>query len=445
MKRQNGFALALVILVLLLVTTISIPLILSSTSTNNQVNKVEEVNENKDESNIILDLIVSKYKQIVEDENTLGSINWTNFQITLDSRMSSYISNDLNYDSTNTTIDIQNINYSGNTELISREVTINSNGQTVSQKVNFNFASTGSGSLTLPGISAGNDIQTDGYLDLGLEVSANNILELHNFSNLNLNNGVKLENYSNKTQFLFTNGSTAFYDDLSSSNQAYVRTKINFNPFSYPGDVDMEQAIFKNILEDYGRNYETISSQNLSYDQIFDTYLDYNAAGWQTYSRNTRIRIWQLDLYDKVFVNGDLEISLHRFGSSYDIGDKTIIATGDITFTRHRRGSTYVRTISGSSKFIAGDNILLDGAENGGNNFNALLLAGNNVSINNESTSSYSDFVFQGVIHANNNAIIKNEEYTSNEMYYSYDSNVLNGLTGGTGTQTISFTVNPKQ
>jgi Tfp pilus assembly major pilin PilA len=447
MKNQKGFALALVILVLLIVTTISIPLILSTDSTNRQINKVENINENQDEVNILIDLIVSKYKSIVETENLAGSVDWSSFQTTLDNEMTSFIATDLTYDSASTTININPITYAGNSDLISREVTIITGGQTVIQKVNFEASSTGSGVVEFLGITSGGDIKTDGYLDIDFDVSANNDYEVFRFTDLNLNNGVKIDNYSTNTVFKFTDGSTSDYDDLSSTNQTYVQTKINFFATDYPGNMDMHKMIYYRILTEYGEDYDAVVTAGLTDSQIFSNYLGPNSNGWRTYNGNRTIRANQLNQSTKYFVNGDININLGRNDDRTDLSGITFIATGDINVYSNY-SDVYLRTPSSFTQMIAGGDIELDGAINqNGVIFNALLLAEGQISIDNSSINMSENFDFEGIIHSNTEVVIKNRDRNQGGDYMDFEENenVLVNLPGDSSNTQVIFSVNPKQ
>ncbi len=446
MKNQKGFALAVVLVVLLLVTTISIPLILSSGSTNRQINKVEEINENITEIDIILDLVVAKYRQLSLDAIT-NNQSWSDFQLTLDSKITTFITNDVNYESSRISIDIIKHTYSGNTELISREVVVTSGNYIVKQKVNFRNASTGSTDFELLGLTAVEDIRTDGYIDLNFDLAAGDDFDLFNFGDFNINNMLKVNNYSNNTRFMYSNEEVVDYDDLSASNKQLVASKVNFFDSDIPDLLDMREILFYRILTEYSQDYQGIIDSGISESQIFNSYLSSSNNGWKTYRSNKTIKAKSIKQSKKIFVNGNLNINLHKSDTKMDFSDYAIYATGNVTiYSKHN--DVYLRTLTSHLQIIAGGDITLNGAINqNGISFDAVLIAGGNISINNSTINMSDGFNFNGIIHANENVIIKNRDrnQTSDHMIFSVDKSVLTDLPGQSSDSQIVFSMNPKE
>jgi|GEM_PF-1940328 len=441
MKNQNGFALALVILILVLVTTAAIPLALSSSQTNRQINKVEEVNAKKDDIEILLDLVVAKYQVLVNDANSNENIDFDVFKNDLTFDMRNFINNSLSYDSFATSITVNNKTYTGKNNIFSIDVIVNQDGLVVSQKVNFKLVSSGGPStpIVLPGFSALNDFRFHGYLntDSGFEFNVGN--EFIIYDPLDFNDS------TNHMTDIYV-GVNNFYSEKCSRKTCIVKKS----------DIRAYPSLNGNSKSMVNREFNIHDRAPIDKIAIDHLLTNTDTSGWTVYNSDASISYNSLRSNNNFFVNGDATIDIPNYFNG-NLSGKNFYATGDITFNGVTGGSKIYALEGQSVKFISGGGIYLNSIYTDNDVLNAAFIAETNITIKNYNYNENIDIgknhltKIKGIFHSNGDINIYNN-YKFRRYYpinFYKDSSALDGILDGLGssgnTYQVEFSKNPKK
>jgi len=441
MKNQNGFALALVILILVLVTTAAIPLALSSSQTNRQINKVEEVNAKKDDIEILLDLVVAKYQALVKDANSNGNIDFDVFKNDLTIDMSNFITNSLSYDSSITTITVNNKTYTGKNNIFSIDVIVSQDGLDVSQKVNFKIVRSGGPStpIVLPGFSALNDFRFHGYLSTDSEFEFNVGNEFIIYDPLDFNDS--------------TNHMTDIYVGV---NNFYSEKCKRTTCISRNSDIRAYPSLNGNTERIVNREFNIHDPAPLDKIDIDLLLTNTDTSGWTVYNSDASISLNSLVYNNNFFVKGDATIDIPNYFNG-NLSGKNFYATGDIHFNGETRGSSVYALEGQSVKFISGGGIYFSSIYTDNNVLNAAFIAETNITIKNYNYNENIDIgknhltQIKGVFHSNGDINIYNNyklrRYYPINFYKDLTSldGILDGLGSSGDTYQVEFTKNPKK
>jgi len=186
-NNEKGYMLAFVILILVIVTTLSMTLFASAHKINSQINITEKVNNKRNDSDIVLALVVAKYKLISDDISLAESSTFDRFRFALDTLEGNEYVNiigDLNLDGSK--VDITR-NYFLSKKIASRTITVTKDSLSISQKIFFKFEKGVSGGQ-INIIKTGQDLRVKATLDFDGDLNVGDNIELYKLNLLSYNN-----------------------------------------------------------------------------------------------------------------------------------------------------------------------------------------------------------------------------------------------------------------